>query len=251
MQKWQPHLEALKSFDPATGRTTLLDQSQADGVNEFNYAYQTFSAEYITGDQVLYTKSWAGRGFVGGVPDTSKGILNGKQVSLEGIGADGSGHKTLKTLSYPTMTYSLSEVTMFLNSRMFEPNSLYLLFNDNAKDNFYVYQGGKVVSDSDLTTDTFYGNSSYAYLPSPSGSNTLWVEQRDGKNAFFVGDQNAKNEKQVANLSSYNPYAWFTDDYLVVSKGNNELYILPVTGGTPQKITDYYGSGYGYGYGEF
>jgi Tol biopolymer transport system component len=91
-------------------------------------------------------------------------------------------------------------------------------------------------------------------LLSPSGSNSFWAEARDGKSALFVGDQDGKNPKQVASLSEYTSYGWFTDDYLLVSKGSSELYIMSKAGGKPQKITDYYKpsvnyQGYGGGYG--
>jgi hypothetical protein len=35
------------------------------------------------------------------------------------------------------------------------------------------------------------------------------------------------------------PYNWYNDQYLLVSKGDSELYIMPATGGTPLKITNY------------
>ena len=31
-------------------------------------------------------------------------------------------------------------------------------------------------------------------------------------------------------------YGWYSDDYLLVSKGASELYIMPVTGGQPLKV---------------
>jgi hypothetical protein len=91
-------------------------------------------------------------------------------------------------------------------------------------------------------------------LLSPSSNQTFWTDQRDGKNTLFVGDNDAKNQKTIASLSGYNIYGWFTDNYLLVSKNSSELYVMPVAGGTPLKITDYYKpainyQGYGGGYG--
>jgi hypothetical protein len=79
---------------------------------------------------------------------------------------------------------------------------------------------------------------------------------RDGKNALFIGDTNAGNKKQIASLSEYSPYGWYSDSYVLVSKTSSQLYIMSPTNPNepPLKITDYYKpaqtfQGYGYGYG--
>jgi hypothetical protein len=105
-----------------------------------------------------------------------------------------------------------------------------------------------------MTYDKFYGSSYPTYLLSPSGSKTFWADPRDGKYSLIVGDAEGKNGKQIAELSDYNAYGWYTDDYVLVSKGSSELYILPAAGGTALKVTDYHKPGfdlrgYGYGYG--
>jgi hypothetical protein len=95
-------------------------------------------------------------------------------------------------------------------------------------------------------------------LISPDGHQTFWSDSRDGKNALFVGDEAAKNAKQVALLKDYRAYGWYTDKYLLVSKDSSELYVLPVAGlsgdAQPSKVSDYYRpdisyNGYGRGYG--
>jgi hypothetical protein len=105
-----------------------------------------------------------------------------------------------------------------------------------------------------LSQDQFWSTPYPTYLLSPSSNQTFWTDQRDGKNTLFVGDNDAKNQKTIASLSGYNIYGWFTDNYLLVSKSSSELYVMPVAGGTPLKITDYYKpainyQGYGGGYG--
>jgi hypothetical protein len=92
-------------------------------------------------------------------------------------------------------------------------------------------------------------------LLSPSADQTFWSESRDGKNTLFIGDQGGQNGKQIASLSDYNTFGWFTDDYLLVSKNSSELYIMDKAGKQAAlKVSDYHKPtqnfyGYGGGYG--
>lgn len=244
---WQPSQEALKSFDPTTGHTLLLDQSQGSGTDSSNFAKQSFGATYLIGNQVVYTKNWVGNGY---------NVLSGKQAELDAIGADGSGHKTIKSFAPDTYILSNGNSTNNVNisTELYEPDGLYIWFQNGSQDNFYNYDNGSVTPNTTLTSDTFYNSPYTTYLLSPSGNQTFWVEPRDGKNTLFTGDENGDNQKQIAALSDYSPYGWYTDNYLLVSKNSSELYIMPATGGAPIKLTDYYKSavnynGYGGGYG--
>jgi len=244
IQNWQPNQSALKSFDPTTGHTLLLDQTQGSGSDGNNYARQSFSGVYLVGNQVVYAKTWQGNG---------SGVLNGKQAEIDTIGADGSGHKVLKSFMPLYFTGNGYE-SITLNARPYEPSGIYFEFyHDNTQD-YYSYDEGAVTDNTTLTNDTFWSDPYPTYLLSPSGNQTFWNEPRDGKSTLLIGNSDGKNSKQVASLSEYSVYGWFTDDYLLVSKNSSELYIMPTTGGTPYKITDYYKpainyQGYGGGYG--
>jgi hypothetical protein len=244
VQNWQPNQQALKSLDATTNQTLLLDQTQASGTDAGNYAGQSFSSPYIIGEQVVYAKNWSGS-----YPNTA--TLQDKQAELDTIGADGSAHKTLKTFALSSSTQASF---IGVSTELYEPDSLYVWFQDGSQDKFYDYEDGKVVDDSSMTADKFYSTPYPTYLLSPSGKSTFWAEQRDGKNALFVGDQDGKAQKQIASLSEYATYGWYTDSYVLVSKNSSELYIMSPSGGTPYKITDYYKpaityNGYGGGYG--
>jgi hypothetical protein len=65
---------------------------------------------------------------------------------------------------------------------------------------------------------------------------------------------------QIATLSDYTQYGWFSDDYLLVSKNSSQLFIMPRAGikQDPEalKVSDYHKPaqtypGYGGGYGGF
>jgi len=243
---WQSDQVALKSFNPSTGQLLSLDQTQASGTSETNYAKQDFSDVYLIGNQVVYTKSWEGNGL---------DALNGKQAELDSIGPDGSDSRVVKTFtpsSYATNSFGYTQIS--LTARLYEPDELYMDFSGNDTDSFYEYVDGNVNPTTDVTSDSFYASTYPTYLLSPSGNSTFWAEPRDGQNTLFVGDQNGDNQKQVANLSPYSAYGWYTDSYLLLSQNSSELYIMPATGGTPLKITDYYKppinyNDYGGGYG--
>ncbi len=242
---WQSSQEALKSFDPTTGHTLLLDQTQASGGSATNYAKQSFATPYLIGNQVVYAKSWQGYG---------NSVLSDKQSELDTIGADGSGHHILKSFAPDTPPSGFGYSSMTVSTKPYEPSSLYVQFQSGDQNSFYDYEDGKVTADSTMTSDTFYNTPYPTYLLSPSGSQNFWADQRDGKNLLNVGDQEGKNAKQLGTLTDYNTYGWYTDNYLLVSKNSSELYVMPAAGGTPFKITDYYKpainyQGYGGGYG--
>ena len=75
---------------------------------------------------------------------------------------------------------------------------------------------------------------------------------------MFIGDNDGGSSKQIAKLSDYQAYGWFSENYLLVSKNGSELYILGTDGiakdADALKITDYHKPsfsfpGYGGGYG--
>ena len=93
-------------------------------------------------------------------------------------------------------------------------------------------------------------------MQSPSGNVTFWSETRDGKNTLFVGDGQGANQKEIAKLSDYQTYGWYTEDYLLVSKDGSELYILGKDGikkdSEALKIMDYHKPAMSYmGYGGY
>lgn len=242
---WQNNQSALKSFDPTTDKTLLLDQTQGSGNSQNFYVKQTFARPYLIGDQVVYAKSWSGAGV---------GLMNDKAGSLDSISADGSGHKILKTFPYaPAASAYYGGINIV--TRLYEPEALYVGVNsDGNNQTFYEYEDGKVTTATDMDNNRFYQATYPTYLLSPAGSSTFWGDPRDGKTTLFLGDKDAKTPKQIASLSEYNTFGWYTDDYLLVSKNSSELYIMGKDGGAPLKITDYYKpyidyQGYGGGYG--
>jgi hypothetical protein len=245
VQIWQANRQAIKSFDATSKKLTTLDQTNGSGTSQSDYLNQWVDSVYVYSDQVFYTMNWS-------APYTNSGDIVNKQATFNSVKPDGSSKKAIKSfgLAAGTQTSGAS-----LESRVESPSSIDLKFSDGTKDNFYTYANGQVKDDPNGTADSFYSASYPTYLQSPSGNLTFWSDPRDGKNTLFVGDQSGQNGKQIATLSDYNTYGWYSDDYLLVSKNSSELYIMPKAGSTaPIKISDYHKPdltypGYGGGYG--
>jgi hypothetical protein len=242
VQLWQPNGQALKTFDASTGKLATIDQTTAEGTSGADYAQTSFSSVYALGSQLVYAEDWGG----------NNGHLSGKNVNLYSINVDGSSKKTVQSFPVPVNFYYGYSIEL----TPYEAQSLYVQAEDGSYNpTYYEYEDGKL-SQKSLTSEQFY--STYAtYLQSPSGSQTFWAEPRDGKNTLFVGDATGSGGKIIAQLSDYNTYGWYTDNYLLVSKDSSELYVMPADGGTALKISDYhkpantyygYGGGYGGGF---
>lgn len=240
---WQPNQQALKSFDAATKKTTTLDQTTASGTGSNDYIQQRFGGTYIIGSSVLYIKNWYGSYSVDNMQK-----IQADSATLNSINNDGSSQKVIKSFSLAPGSQYLG---VSVGSRLYKPADLYLQFSDGTGSHYYEYTNGQVTAAPASVTDaTFYQTSYPTYLLSPGGDQTFWAESRDGKNTLLVGDQDASGQKQIATLSDYSPYGWYTNNYLLVQKDGSELYIMPAAGGTALKLTDYYKSAqnfYGYG----
>ena len=242
VQPWQPHAQALKSFSANSKQLLTLDQTNAQGTSQSDYAQEAYGQVYQIGKTIVYEKQW-------NAPYFNQTVLNDKTAGIYSISASGSNAQTLKTFGYA------SGQTTFINSIPYEANSIYYSVTEKDSNTYWAYSSGKLVSKNNIA-DKFneYYQSPTTYLLSPSGDNTFWTEPRDGKNTLFIGDDNGDNGKQIASLSDYSTYGWYTDNYLLVSKNSSELYIMPKAAGSAVKITDYHKPavsfpGYGGGYG--
>jgi hypothetical protein len=222
-----------------------LDETDGEGSGSGDYATSLFSQIYLLDNEVVYNKNWTSSYVYWGPTK-----LAGKQISLMSVRPDGSGRKSLKDFPVPDgSNYYSVELSLYA------PRELYVQVPapSGGKLTYWEYEDGKVQPKPDVTDQQF--NEPYpTFLASPSGKQTLWSEARDGKNTLFIGTAEGEDGKQIASLSEYASYGWYTDDYLLVSKNGSELYIMPVAGGAPFKVSDYHKPdynfrGYGGGYG--
>lgn len=248
IKEWQNNRTSLKSFNATNKKITTLDNSVAKG-SEDDYLEQSTDTPYLTSDRVVYTKSWSQ--YYGLDVKITKDMKN----TIVSIKPDGTDKKTLKSFD-PEFG---SEYGSYFQTAAYKPNEIYIGFtNSDNKTTYFEYEDYQIKSLSNIDEENFYGFYP-TYLLSPSGKQTSWYEQRDGKNTLFIGDQNGNNEKELAKLTDYVPYGWYTDDYLLYSKNNSELYIVSATDFNIEnmlKVSDYHKpdydfAGYGGGYGGF
>jgi hypothetical protein len=245
-QLWQSGRQQIKGFSAANKKSIVLDQTTASGTSSADYLSQLVGDVYAYNDQVFYTMNWTAA-----FASPSSSDIPNKQATFNSIKPDGSGKKAIRSFGLAAGTQAI-DVT--LQERVANPSQINLEFSDGTKDNFYTYSNGQVKDAPNQTADTFYSATYPTYLESPSANQTFWSEARDGKNTLFIGDDGGQGGKQIATLSDYSPYGWYTDNYLLVSKNGSELYIMSKAGGDTIKIADYHKPdtsfpGYGGGYG--
>src|SRR5581483_8822469 len=219
----QANGEALKSYNAETNQLITLDQTASTGNDNTNWAHETYAdgQVYLEGSQVVYVKQWD---FYQGLYVNYPTLLDGKQDGIYTIGADGKNAQTLHSFSISLTKYTT------LQSFAPKPNQIDFAANDPSGISYYSYENGKVSDQSDLSKQfNGYYQTEITYQQSPSGDQTFWTEPRDGKNTLFIGDQNGGDGKQIATLSDYSPYGWYTDNYLLVQKDDSELYAMPVS----------------------
>ncbi len=239
---WEPGQQALKSYDAETGQLRVLDESKAEGSSSDNYAAENYGQIYILDNLLVYNKTWSA-GYL------SYAMLSGKRMSINSIRPDSSNKKNLRDFDVAT------DGSSYMTGKLYEPEEIYYQVGQQGNTiTYFKYENGEVRPASDITAakfDSFYPT----YLISPSGNKTFWSEPRDGKFSLFIGGKNAEDKKEIGSLSPYKAYGWFTDDYLLLSKSDSELYIAPVS--KPEQtmlISNYHKAnpdfvGYGYGYG--
>jgi hypothetical protein len=243
VQPWQAKANALKSYNADTKQGTTLGETNAEGINQNDFVYETFSSTYIMKDAVVYAKVWINS-------YTSAYRLAGKRSGLYQVKASSGGKQTIKDFDAAS-TSNISTV-------LAKPEELYVAVYDNGgKATYYEYANNALTTANDFNGNTF-AQSYPTYLVSPLGSTVFWGEPRDGKNTLFTANLQLDKPKQLASGSDYTAYGWYTDDYLLLSKSGSELYIAPSSGfdtsKPPLKVTDYHKpartfEGYGYGYG--
>jgi len=238
---WESGRQALKSYNADTGKIVTIDESVASGSNDYDFRAEHLGRPYILEEKVIYTKTWW-RGHYSSPADERAAIVESAP--------DGGNKRVLKEFSM--------ERYANIDQRLYKPQEVYFrVAIDDNQPSFYEYENGKIL---DISNNDAHFYSQYpTYLISPSGQKVFWYEIRDGKNTLFVGDKNALNGKEIASLSDYSTYGWYSDEYVLLSKDRSELYIAPASvalsdENPPMKVTNYYKPnvsypGYGYGYG--
>jgi hypothetical protein len=238
VNQWQSGSEAIKSYDADNQQINQISQNQAVG-DSASYAYQNFSNFFLANGTLVYATQWTAQG--GYDLSNDNDIIAGYQLSSQAT-------KDYESFSAAT--------TGSITSNRYQPGAVYFSVpSSSAATSYYQYADQSMQAAS--ISQTIFNQTNPAYLLSPSGSRSLWSELSNGQDLFLTGDSNGAGQQQIAALDGYVPYGWYSDSYILASRSNDQLYILPASGlsgaAQPLKITSYYepGGHSGYEYGGF
>ncbi len=232
-------VQTIQSYNADTGKNVAIATSKVIGSSPADTQYQRFVGTPILLDSsIIVATHWSSY--------PSLLVVAGQQNTLMSYKVDDTGTKTLKSVD--SSASSIGPVVLAA------PNKIYFETSAGGSVNYYLLDRNQNITQSSTITSDSVNQNYPTYLISPSSTATFWSESRDGKKTLFVGDASGNGGSQIATLSDYAPYGWYGDSYLLAQKAGSELYIMPVAGGTPLKISDYYKPqtslyGYGGGYG--
>lgn len=240
-QPWETKQEALKSYNADRKALTVMRETNAQG-GPGDYAAEYFVNYYLVDKGLVYTSRWSGCCWYGGANPQ----MQGKQDNIVQQKLGTTQASVLKTFQSTEIGYP--------EARPYAPNEIYYSIYAKGKDkpDYYEYEDGQV-KPTNIDQATF-AKPYPRFILSPSGNANFWADSRDGKNTLFLGDKDGENGQEIGRLSELDPYGWFTEDYLLVSKKDSELFIMGKDKDAPQlKISDYhkpdfYYNGYGGGY---
>ncbi len=211
LNPWQQGYEAVKEYRADQGELYQLDQNQAVGTSG-SYATQNLANFFITSDGLSYNTQWITQGGYS---------LTTQNDALRVILLSGQTPKDYQSF--------IANNTGQISANRFAPNSVYFSIPNTSTGQitYYQYTNGGVAPAS-INQATF-NQTNPMYVPSPSGNAVAWSEQQNGQDIIFTGNANGGSPKQVAALSGYHVYGWYTDKYLLLDRGGR-LYIIPASG---------------------
>jgi hypothetical protein len=232
---WQSGSWAFKSYNADKDQLTTLMSASGSGNSYYDALYDSVYGTAFMDDKLVYTHVW----------QSNNGGAGGQQNTIETIKLDGSGKTVVKGVDATTGSFE-----SLVLAKPSLAHFTYYQYGAGSARTYLQYDGSKVTQ-----LDNSYSLDAPNYLASPDEDYAFWFEPRDGKNTMFIGDEQAAHGREIASLSEYKPYGWYSDDYLLLSKGGSELYIAPRDFSSgPLKIADYHkpafiANGYGGGYG--
>lgn len=240
----------FKSINATSRKQTIVEDAQEVKFGADIPYMQLVANVHITDNRVTYTKGW-------GIPYRYLGedyeqIPKDKLIEIVTMTGDGGNKKVLKTfpsheLRSMRTKQTFPQTIQYKIEMLTEPN---LQYGESSNGAYKAVANGDQFGDEEAKPPV--------YLMSPNGSQSLWTESRNNSNVIVMGDKNGQNKKEITNRGEFRAYGWFTDDYVVLQKANNELYIATFAqlqaGHEPLRVGEYFkpenvSPSYGHGYG--
>jgi Tol biopolymer transport system component len=198
----------IQSYDPTSGKNTTLVTCTGDGACP--------TPLYTTDDLFIYSLS--------GAPPSS---------NANGIYALKSGTTTAKSIS------TIPAATTVRQTK----NTLLLNYYDYTKSpgNYEEWQSLDLSAIKVTTLANGPSNQdSRTYVDSPGDKYSVSVDTRDGQTDLYLTNIDGSGEKNLTGTGKVNQFVqWYSDSYIVFSS-SNQLFVVGVDGGDPQKITNFY-----------
>lgn len=202
---WNKKQNALKSYNADTGESITIDETDAAGSNQNDYASEQFTVAVIMNDKIVYGKYWN----YGPAPNEPEK----NQLRLLSVDATGNNKNRIKE--------SVASPGSSVGLKLESPNSLVVSWSGE----YYRYDGKNIILDKEIN-DASYKTPAVRYIPSPDGKKWLWSEGPAGKQVVKVGTLNEKEEPHVVGIGNFSAYGWVTDNYIILSRGDNEIFAL-------------------------
>jgi hypothetical protein len=233
VQPWQNNAQALKSFNAPAKQINTLDQTQAQGTNNDDYQGTMISNVNVLNNEIVYSQTWS-----------SPAPMTGKSDSLLSIKPDGTGKKTIKSFSVPDNT----AYGFYVYAITGKPGQVYVQTPGSTagSSQYFTYANGSV-QETPTVSNAFNAPSTPTYYLSPLADKYYWSANRDGQAELTLSDSSGNSAKTIATIdSTYSAAGWYGENYLLVTKDNKELDIMPVGGISDAsqliKISNYYAS---------
>ena len=87
---------------------------------------------------------------------------------------------------------------------------------------------------------TSHARADYQPVPAPDGSSIYFLTERNGPAEFWVMDPDGANQRSLYRIGTDVSFAVSPDNRWLVYSNENAVWRLPVTGGAPAKLADYW-----------
>ena len=212
--------EAIKVYDVSSGKATTL---LANKVN------QDFGAQYLINGKIIMAlrclEDTAAECKKAGIPSEIVALsIDAKVTSLKDFGD--------------------WKVGQFTNN-IYNGQLYYTVYGDgqNGGTAYLSYNGQKINNSDDKQANQ---QAYHAPLSSPSGSSAFWTESNKGSNILYTSNKDGSSSSESL-AAPFKQYGWYTDNYNLLSKDGNTLYITGQNSSkTPVQISSYTAATKGY-----
>lgn len=180
------------------------------------------SVVVLADDNVEYSKHLVGSMLPNdGNPATISSIL---ATNTSGLGSD-----PLRDLNYSDVYPNPPQIVMTSTTSV----DLGFTNSSTGKVSYYSVSKGAANPISGSAVVSLFKNPplTSAYFASPDGNSQMWSKVSGKNTTIYIGNKTGTSGSAIASLdSSYTPYGWWTNNYILLTKSGGGVYIMPASG---------------------